>query len=88
VRFGILTAVSLKSDRLGKLLLVLASTVILGFQSRGTHDRTLILLSHDSESRATLSYYRLDFCVIYKYSVRTQHVTHYISTTKISELIL
>jgi hypothetical protein len=43
----------MKSDRPGKLLLVLASTVILGSQSGGTHDH--ILLSHDSGSRATFS---------------------------------
>jgi hypothetical protein len=35
----------------GKLLVVLASTIILGSESRGTHDH--ILLSHDSESHAT-----------------------------------
>jgi hypothetical protein len=36
----------------GKFLLVLASTFILGSESRGTHH---ILLSHDSGSRATLT---------------------------------
>jgi hypothetical protein len=35
-----------------KLLLVLASTVTLGSESRGTHDH--ILLSHDSGSRETI----------------------------------
>jgi hypothetical protein len=40
--------------RPGKFLLVLASTVILDSDSRGTHDP--ILLSHDSESRGTLQY--------------------------------
>jgi hypothetical protein len=34
------------TSRLGKLLLALVSTVFLGFESSGTHDR--ILLSHDS----------------------------------------
>jgi hypothetical protein len=38
----------------GKLLLALASTVILGSESRWTHDH--ILLSHDSGSRATLTH--------------------------------
>jgi hypothetical protein len=37
----------------GKLLLVFASTVILGFESGGNHDH--IILSYDSESRATLT---------------------------------
>jgi hypothetical protein len=38
---------------LGKLLLALASTVILGSEPRGTHDH--ILLSHDSGCRATVT---------------------------------
>jgi hypothetical protein len=38
----------------GKLLLDSASTVILGFGTRGTHDH--IFLSHDSGSRATADY--------------------------------
>jgi hypothetical protein len=40
-----------RDKKSGKLLLVLASTVILGSESRGTEDR--ILLSHDSGSHAT-----------------------------------
>jgi hypothetical protein len=43
--------------RLGKFLLVLASTIILGSEFHGTHDH--ILLSHDSGSHATLSLPRL-----------------------------
>jgi hypothetical protein len=39
--------------RSGKLLLALASTVILGSGSCGTHEH--IFLSHDSGSRETLS---------------------------------
>jgi hypothetical protein len=39
-------------DWFGKLLLALASTIILSSESRGTHGH--ILLSHDFVSRATL----------------------------------
>jgi hypothetical protein len=38
--------------RSAKLLMVLASRVIIGSESRGTHDH--ILLSHDSRRRATI----------------------------------
>jgi hypothetical protein len=40
-----------RDKKSSKLLLVLASTVILGSESRGTQDH--ILLSHDSGSRPT-----------------------------------
>jgi hypothetical protein len=45
--------VNLVVGRSGKLLLALASTVILGSESRGAHDH--ISLSHDFGSRATLA---------------------------------
>jgi hypothetical protein len=38
----------------GKLLLVLASTIILGSESRGVHDH--ISLSHDSQELSNLLY--------------------------------
>jgi hypothetical protein len=49
----------------GKFLLALASTVILDSESCGTH--APLLLSHDSESRATLT--RLEFLKPPKYKV-------------------
>jgi hypothetical protein len=45
-------------SRSGKLLMALASIVILGSNSHGTHDH--ILLSHDPGSRLTLS---TDVCI-------------------------
>jgi hypothetical protein len=47
--------------RLEKSLLVLASTIILGSDSRRTHDH--ILLSLDSGSRATLPVYFFRLCI-------------------------
>jgi hypothetical protein len=45
----------------GKLLLATASTVILGSGSRGTHEHTF--LSHDSDSRATISRIMVPGCI-------------------------
>jgi hypothetical protein len=49
--------------QLGKLLLVLASSVILGSESHEIHDR--ILVAHDSGSCATTLYVCLYVCAIF-----------------------
>jgi hypothetical protein len=54
-------------------LLALASTVILGSESRGTDAH--ILLSHDSGSRATVSGNNVSkFGVLYHFNAPSQHL--------------
>jgi hypothetical protein len=52
IRLVLILPSNLRLGRSSKLLMVLASTVILGSESHGTHDD--ILLSHDSGGRAPL----------------------------------
>jgi hypothetical protein len=53
----------MEAGRSGKLMLVLASTVIIGSEPRGTHDH--ILLSHDSGCCARANVYRNACCTGY-----------------------
>jgi hypothetical protein len=71
-----------------KLLLALASTVILGSESHGTHDH--VLLCHESGSlQTTVPVRQLQIMqIIYKNSVRTSQETHYVSATKPNRLML